>query len=139
MTDNNLSKRAGLNIGIEPSLLPYVRAVKGSPILVDPNGDTLIAEATDKAARVITLEHDTGLGGGVVIATDSGGADLNKIVHLIFVDELGNEVEVATSDTISSILTNFHVNPNVTMSEYDFFCLAAGEKIIARVTTAPPA
>lgn len=134
MTDDNLSKRAGLNIGIEPSLLPYIRAAKGSPIqIVNEQGDTLIAEPTDKAARVIMLESSNGLGGGYVLSTDPAGADANKILHLWFIDELGNEVEVETSSLVGSEATGFHVAAN--MSPIDFFCLAPGEKIIARVTT----
>lgn len=134
MSDPELSVRAGLNIGIESTLLPFVQAGAGNLIPLNPTGDTFIMGHTDQAARVpFAAGPQGGVLGGWLFNT---GPALANQFGFLFVDELGNEIEVALGSFISA-----PTEPNGIVfgpgQDFSFFCLAPGEKIIARVL--PPA
>lgn len=131
MSDTELSVRAGRNVGIEPSLLPWTRAAKGDPILVNEQGDTLLMVSTDKAARDLA----SGLPGVVGWFFSNPPPVLPKVFNLYFVDELGNEIPIGAT----AILT-LPVQPMILFSvkvSTSGFCLAPGEKIIGRLENPP--
>jgi hypothetical protein len=136
--DNELSVRAGLNIGIEPTLLPFVQAAAGNIIPIAPSGDTVIAEHTDQAARVLfSAGGGGGDGSGWVWNTALDTVDIN----FYFVDDLGNEILLG-GGAISGVpgpveleLENFEPAPDESGA---FFCLAPKEKIVARLSPTPP-
>lgn len=141
MTDNNLSSRAGLNIGTEPSLLPFIRSASGKPIVVPTSGDVVLAESSSTAARVVLGSYPFSRGGpgmGWAFATDPGGADFGKVVNVFFVDDQGNEIQIGATTSIGAPTTEYEIGPE-NVGDATFFCLAPGEKIIARLGSAPVA
>jgi hypothetical protein len=129
VTDRELSVRAGLNVGIEPTLLPFLQAGAGNLIEVKPTGDTVIAENTGQAARV-ALTCATNLG-GYLFNTSS---DV-RVIDFFFIDEVGNEISLTGATPIS---VGGSPAPILLADMLNFFCLAPGEKIIARRTADTP-
>lgn len=127
--DDELNARAGRNIGIESTILPYVQAGAGHIIPISMSGDTVIAEHTDQAARVMFAEGaNTGLCGYVF---NTGPAILDQAVKFLFVDELGNELPLNIDTPLAN--PSQPIELSVAVSDETFFCLAPGEKIIARL------
>lgn len=131
--DDRLSSRAGLNIGIEPTLLPFVQASAGDVIPVPRSGDTVLGESTNQAARVIFLDETIV---GFVWNSDSAPSTQ---VDVLFRDELGNEILLAEADVSvpgpgPGPVQIFTENGE----EFSFACLAPGEQIIARIVAPPP-
>jgi hypothetical protein len=122
--DNELSVRAGLNIGIEPTLLPFVQAAAGNVFVLDPSKGVVIAEHTDLAARVL---GSGGLQNGYAWNSDPAG---NVDVFLDFVDELGNTIPAVIGTHL------FGLGPSYLAVDQQgndvFYCLAPGEQIVAR-------
>jgi hypothetical protein len=127
VTDRELSVRAGLNVGIEPTLLPFLQAGAGNVITIKPSGDTVIAENTGQAARVALNCAIANLGGYIY----NTGSDLVD-VDFLFVDALGNEISLTGGFPIP-VVTPGPI-PIELADAMRFFCLAPGERIIARVT-----
>jgi hypothetical protein len=124
--DNELSVRAGRNIGIEPTLLPFVQAAAGNIFTLDPNKDVIVAEHTDQAARVFFVDESV-----VGFVWNTNSAPTTDVLFL-FRDELGNEILFA-SVVVSDIPgpEPIHTDEGV---EGSFACLAPGEQIVARIT-----
>ena len=132
MSDKNLSVRAGLNVGIEPSLLPWTRAAGGKPILVDENGDTLLMVASDKSARLL------GSGASVygwLFADPPPGALVE--FEIVFVDELGNEIIIGGTPPLANPVNVISLFGEKETAGFNF-CLAPGEKIIGRLVSLVP-
>jgi hypothetical protein len=127
MTDRELSIRAGLNVGIEPTLLPFVQAGAGNLIEVKPSGDTVIAENSSQAARVALSCAIANLGGYIY----NTGSDLVD-VDFLFIDALGNEISLTGGFPIPVVTLG--PIPIELADAMRFFCLAPGEKIIARAS-----
>jgi hypothetical protein len=130
--DPRLQQRAGLNIGIEPTLFPFVQAGSGREIPINPSGDTVIAEHTGQASRV-ALANANGISGWL---TNTGGPAPGIDVDFLFVDALGNEISLTGGFPIP-----VGVDPGPVEIVLDnlvrTFCLAPGEKIIARAFSNP--
>jgi hypothetical protein len=134
--DNELSVRAGLNIGIEPTLLPFVQAAAGNAISIALSGDTIIAEHSENAARVPFATAFPGIGVPVGYVWNTGAALATSQISFFFVDELGNEIQVANTALLTPGSGPFVIGfpPGKLAS---FFCLAPEEKIVARVVIPP--
>jgi hypothetical protein len=132
MSDNHLQQRAGLNIGIEPTLFPFVQAAAGLEIPINLTGDTLIMEHTEQAAKVPFMAGPGGfapLGGW---AWNTGPEAPLAFLFFYFVDALGNEIPTAFVNGIPAP-GSMEVIFNMTAKAGGYFCLAPGEKIIARL------
>lgn len=135
--DNELNVRAGLNIGIEPSLLPWVQAGAQPKILVKLSGDTVVMEHTDQAARVPFTyggAFESGSTPAGVVYNDDPALAISSEIGFFFVDELGNEIAVAATN-----LSSTAPNPIIFAlgKTFGFFCLAPGEKIVSRIILFP--
>ena len=134
--DKQIQSRSGLNIGIESTLLPFVQAGAAELTVIPATGtEVTVMEHTDQAARVPFVsgsaqDFSSGLGGeGYVWNTDPSLP--TGSVSFFFVDELGNEIQVATTNApLSAAGPNPIFSP--TFDLQSFFCLAPGEKIVAK-------
>lgn len=132
--DNELSVRAGLNIGIEPTLLPFVQAGVENAIPIALSGDTVLAEHTENAARVLFggAGFGTGLGGW---AYNTDPALIGAALLLDFVDDLGNRIQLGGANLVFG-----GTNPLfVFLQKFGgFFCLAPDEMIVAKFQPSGP-
>ena len=125
--DVPLSARSGRNVGIEPTLLPFVQAGAAEVVAINQSSDTVVAQYTEQAARVLFASGNDK--SGYLFNNGPGNAD----VDFFFVDELGNEISLTGAVPVPVPAGSPPV-PFLQVSTFRFFCLARGEKIVARAT-----
>lgn len=112
------------HVGAEPTALPFVQAGSGDPIALRPC-NTVIAQGTREAARALFASGSAATG----YLLNTGPS--NAAVDFIFADELGNEISLTGGFPIA-VPAGSTVQVLQIRETFKFFCLAPGERIVAR-------
>lgn len=129
MTTKNqpLQQRAGRNIGIEPSLFPFIQASASPTTVINPGvgSKTVIVECPEKTARTPLLPNESTAGGLIFNTTAS-----DAYFDVLFVDAEGNEIRIGTVTATANADSEFRYADNIGQIEDAIFVLTPGEKIV---------
>ena len=124
MANVPLQQRAGLNIGIEPGILPFIQYSGGREVEINPaiGAKTVILECPEGTARTPLTQAAEDAGGVIVNTT----AD-TFYYEVWFRDADGNEAKVANVATRATGVDEFVANNSYL--DGTAFTLTPGEKI----------